>query len=260
MNGASGLADGSIKRTMRILRTLAMGGPQTLKELSEAVDCSPSTTLRFLRILREDGYVDQNADRTWHASMETWRLGAGVLAHGGWNRHLNEAVQSISRATGETSVYVTYIDGYIIYVALGASRHTVRTHIELGTRMHASEMSTGRAVLAYLPMDEIDAVMSTHWGPDRWNGPDGKALRRNLKAIHTRGYSSATSKRWPGVWGVAAPVFDLADRPIGALGISIPPNRAPENGEEFGELLVTHAQRLSPGYSQTSGITRSRDN
>ncbi|WP_165958766.1 IclR family transcriptional regulator [Actinomadura sp. KC345] len=239
------MADGSIKRTMLILRALAMDGPQTLKQLSETVNYSPSTVLRFLRILQEEGYVEQDSNRIWRASLETWRMGAAVLAHGGWSRRLNEAVQEISRQTGETSIYSMYADGDIVYIALGASSHTVRTHIELGTRFHASEMTTGRAILGHLPDHEVDALMLAHWGTERWKGSEGDAFRRRLLEVRTRGYSSATSERWPGVWGIAAPVFDLDGRTIGALGLSIPPTREPENESELARLLTQHAMRLS---------------
>ncbi|MFF5261687.1 IclR family transcriptional regulator [Actinomadura viridis] len=239
------MADGSIKRTMLILRTLATGGPQTLKQLSDTVGYTPSTVLRFLRILQEEGYVEQNSNRIWQASLETWRMGAAVLAHGGWSRRLNEAVQEISRQTGETSIYSMYADGDIVYIALGASSHTVRTHIELGTRFHASEMSTGRAILGHLPEDEVDALMLARWGAARWKGTEGDAFRRRLLEIRTRGYSSATSERWPGVWGIAAPVFDLEGRAIGALGLSIPPTREPQNEGELARLLIQHAGSLA---------------
>lgn len=239
------MADGSIKRTMRILRALSLGGPQTLKGLSEEVGHTSSTVLRFLRILQEEGYVEQNPDRTWRATLEVWRIGAAVLARGGWGMRVNETVQEVSRLTGETSIYSLYENGEITYVALGASSHTVRTHIELGTRFHASKMNTGRVILANLAPDEVDAPMLEHWGAERWQGAEGDAFRRALTEIRVQGYASAVSRRWPGVLGIAAPVFGPNGNVTGALGISIPPTRQPENVEQLARLLQDHAARLS---------------
>lgn len=230
---------------MRILRALAMDGPQRLKELSESVGYGSSTTLRFLRILRDDGYVEQGPDRVWRASMELWRLGAAVLAHGGLSLRLNETVQTVAQKTGETSAYVTYVDGDIVYLALALSRHTVRTHIELGTRLHASEVSTGRAILAHLPCEEVEGLMLKRWGPDKWASKYGHAFRDRLLDIRSKGYSSAKSERWPGVWGIGVPVMDAVGRPVGALGISVPPNREPDDERKLGALLQSHAALLA---------------
>lgn len=243
------MADGTITRTMRVLSTLCLGGPQTLTALSDAVGLTPSTTLRFLRILQEEGYVTQRDDnRQWQATLEVWRLGAAVISQGGWIKLLNEVVQEVARDTGETSIFAAYQDGWAMYLAHGASRHTVRTHVDIGGRYHASELTSGRAMLAHLPEDELDRVMIEHWSAKRWSGEEGEALRAKLARIAERGYSSDTSTRWPGVWGCSVPVLDAEGAVVGALGISVPPTRHPEDDaaeEAIAELLKSMAARLS---------------
>ncbi|MCL6581816.1 MAG: helix-turn-helix domain-containing protein [Firmicutes bacterium] len=50
-NRGQWVSEGSIARTLRVLRAVCEGGPQTLKALSEATDLTPPTVLRILRLM-----------------------------------------------------------------------------------------------------------------------------------------------------------------------------------------------------------------
>jgi IclR family transcriptional regulator, KDG regulon repressor len=238
-------ADGTIARTMRVLSALCHGGPRSLKPLSDEVELSSATVLRFLRILQECGYVEQLDDRTWRATLEVWRLGSAVLSEGGWGRQLDDIVELVARQTGETCIYAVYDSGTMMYLARSPAPNAVRTHIELGASFPAWQITSGRAVLAHLTQDELERDVAAGWSAERWTGPEGERLRDELVEIASRGYVSAPSTTWPGVWGIAAPVFGSRGRPVGALGVSMPPGRNPDDEIPIAHLLVEQAARLS---------------
>jgi IclR family acetate operon transcriptional repressor len=77
--------------------------------------------------------------------------------------------------------------------------------------------------------------------------PDESLLRQFDKTIE-RGFSVSRGDVFAGSNNVAAPIFEMDGRPIGAVLISVPNDRAgPEEVETLGQLVRETAQRLSRG-------------
>ena len=84
--------------------------------------------------------------------------------------------------------------------------------------------SLGRAILAFLPEDEAQAILdrSDLQPITSRTMVDPRRLRAELRRVHTRGYVVNDQEIADGLRGVAAPILGASQRPIAALNISIP--------------------------------------
>jgi hypothetical protein len=73
-------------------------------------------------------------------------------------------------------------------------------------------------------------------------------LRRKFACTIEHGFSVSRGDVSVGSTNIAAPIFEIDGRPVGAVLISIPNDRAgPEDEERLGHLVRKTAQRLSRG-------------
>jgi IclR family transcriptional regulator, KDG regulon repressor len=237
------MAEGSIARTLRVLEAVCDHGPQTLKALSERTDLAPPTLLRILRLMADEGYVVQEADRTWRGTMLVWRLGCAVNASVGIFSVAREHTDRLTAELDETSVYAVYEQGAVTYAAHSEPTKPVRAHVRLGQRHGLLAVSTGRAVLAQLDESFVASAMAeqAEIGDKRTR----KQIDAMLAEVRTLGYAAGPGIRWPELSGCAAAVFDGSGEPVGALGVSIPTSRVDEIMDEVIESVLREADAMS---------------
>lgn len=238
------MAEGSINRTLRVLTALCEHGPQTLLELSERVELSPPTTLRFLRIMRDEGFSEQDANRLWRPTLATWRLGCAVLDGTGWQDAVDDALRVAGAELDETVLYAAYESGWSIYTTTVEPRRDVRTHVPLGSRFPLPDTITGRCMMAYLPEEEVERVMTEHWG-ERWTPAERAKLAKKLDAIRAQGYAAGEGRRWTGLWALAVPVFGRAEEVLGAIATVVPVGRHPEDPAPVAAILQRATDTVS---------------
>ena len=179
------------------------------------------TTLAAEHLLEQDPFSGQ------------YRLGLAVhdLAAAATPNDLHEAVsgllETLRNRTGET-VQVAVLDGReVVYVERIDSPHTLRLFLEVGRRNWAHSTGTGKALLAYLPEDELRAVL------DGWDMPaltpytitDRARLLEELKETRRRGYALNLNESEVGVLSVSAPIRDRSGRVVAALSVAGPAQR-----------------------------------
>ena len=216
------MSEGSIVRTLRVLRAVCEGGPQTLKALSEATDLTPPTVLRILRLMADEGFVVQQPDRTWRGTMLVSRLGHAVNATVGLSTIAQQFTDRITAELDETSVFAVYEDGVVTYSAHSEPVKPVRAHVRLGRGYPLLTTVTGQAVLAWLPPERIEQAIDEHFAHNGQGFASREEVYARLAEIRRQGHASGVGVRWPEVWGAGAPVFGPSGAPVGALGVSIP--------------------------------------
>ena len=130
--------------------------------------------------------------------------------------------------TGETaSLAVPGMDGltYVDEVTPAA----VVTASWLGRSVPLHATSTGKALLAFLPPEQVQRVLS---GPltsfTATTITDPQALAAELAATRARGYGVCAGELESSLYGVSAPVLDRAGRPLAVLSIWGPRDRVHE--------------------------------
>lgn len=256
--------DGAINRALRALAVVCEHGPATLTELASLTGLARPTLLRMLRLMADEGFVQQEPDRRWRATMLVWQLGCAVNESTTHSALSAPVLDHLAATIQESVVYAAYEKGWLTYVATAEPDRPFRTHVPLGGRHPALDTITGHAVIAWLSPAEIDEATTTPPRPGdgamtrggRLTARQRQQLDRDLAKVAAQGYAAGAGQRWPGMWGAAAPVFDRAGRPLGAIGVTLPAASAPPNAGDIVRSVVSSAAALTRRFGGPTDPSR----
>jgi IclR family acetate operon transcriptional repressor len=145
----------------------------------------------------------------------------------------------------------------VVYVERLESPHTVRTFLRVGHRNWAHCTSTGKVLLAYLPAEQLDALLAG-WDlvarTDR-TVTDVDALRRDLVAVRARGYGTNVNESEVGVASVAGPIRNSRGEVVAALSLVGPTMRVTQRSlRRFSQLVVEASATVSERLGYRSGM------
>lgn len=197
-------------------------------ELSKRLGLHKNNVFRLLATLEHRGYIEQNKE------TENYRLGAKTLQIGSifieqreCRRQARPILESLTAATGETSVVAVLRSTQVIYMDGVETNRTVRAISRVGALLPAHCTAVGKAQLAFLPPADI-----TRLYPEAAlqkitprTLADRDALAVDLGHVRARGYATETEECDIDVKGIAAPVRDFSGNIIAAVGIIAPSGR-----------------------------------
>lgn len=235
----------SVDRSFELLELLAdAGGDLPLSQLAAASGLPLATIHRIMRTLVASGYVRQQPSRTYALGPRLIRLGeiAG-RALGGWVRPY---LAGLTEAVGETSNMAILDGDQVVYVAQVPSPHRMRMFTEVGRRVDAHCTAVGKAILAQLPVEEVNRLLArSEIRPQTERTiTDPDALRDELRMISRRGYAIDDGEQEIGVRCIAVAI---PGAPTGtAISISGPEARMSAlDLTEFVPLMHEVADTLS---------------
>jgi IclR family acetate operon transcriptional repressor len=221
----------SVDRALFLLETIAeAGGEASLTELATRTGLNISTCHHLLATLIQRGFVTKVPGRRLYA------LGGRILYLGhaclqvDLPRRAQPYLEAINRATGET-VYLAALQGdAVVTLAVRETRHAVRVETGKVGRLEAPHAtSVGKAIMAWLPEDEIRRILTG--GMKRFTDntiTELPAFIESLRAVRRNGYAIDREEYLPGVACVGAAIRDQAGTVIGAISASAPTMRATE--------------------------------
>lgn len=251
----------AVERAADVLAALCadLDRPRGVKELSQTLGLSVSTVHRLLAALVRKQFVRQDPQTSKYAAGP-WLLDVALT----YLRRLDlpqVALPHMSRLRDLTSETVTLSlrDGHTrIYLAQVESPQEIRQTVETGRRFPLHLGGSGKAILAFLSDDEIDAYLRQ--GALLAAGGealDVAALRRELLAVRRAGFASSRSERLPGASSVAAPLRNHLDVVIGCLSVSGPAGRfGAEVVARYGPLVRQTADEVSRRMGAAGGSPR----
>jgi DNA-binding IclR family transcriptional regulator len=120
--------------------------------------------------------------------------------------------------------------------------------------LHAG--ASGRAILAYMTPDEIDAYLSGNVEPvTALTTVDRDRLEELLEQTRSVGFAVSRSESVLGAVGISAPCFGPGHRIEGSISVSGPESRlTPEVVTQITPLVVDAGRRISQNLGQTTGM------
>lgn len=119
------------------------------------------------------------------------------------------AAVALARRTGETIHLAALDGGKVVYVdRMQGDRATTLPLSAIGKRLPAHCSGVGKAMLAHLPREDVDAYLERH-GMERFTKTtvtDARTLHRELEEIRRTGVSYDREEVVPGLACVAAPI------------------------------------------------------
>ena len=98
------------------------------------------------------------------------------------------------------------------------------------------ETATGKALVAFSPAHEREALLRSTFQLKVHRLPDREALERELDEVSELGYAKASDVHPPGIIGVVVPILDQSGFAVAAIGSFLP---TPELDGEEGTLLIS---------------------
>lgn len=219
----------ALARGIEVLRLFSEEQPQiSTSEVAEKTGLSRAAARRFLLTLAELGYLqaDQESFRPLPKLLE---LGYSYLST--WN--FRETVQPyLRRAVDELHENCSFgvLDGAdIVYLARAEARRIVQSiTISVGTRVPVAVSAMGRVLLAHLPPQELDRLMSDDIlkAMTARTITDPVLFRERLARVREDGYALVEGEFEEGLISVAVPVFSPEGRAIAAINVGTPRSRA----------------------------------
>jgi IclR family acetate operon transcriptional repressor len=244
----------SVEKTFGILEYLAEHQePASLGEISESMSTNKSTVRRFMLSLKKLGYIDQDPDsRLYKLSPKITLLGRGIQEDITLTSLAAPYMDNLAHVTGET-VNLGFIEGAeVYYIDKRESPHRLRLCVEVGGVGPIHATALGKAMLAYLPKEEVDRIFSS--GAEltkltRYTITTWAEFDRELELIRTEGVSYDREEMIDGLYCVGAPIF-LDEDVIAAVSISTPTTRMNEQRIElFIQLVRDQSTKLSKELS-----------
>ena len=112
--------------------------------------------------------------------------------------------------------------GEVIYVERIEASTEIRVHHQLGGRRPIHTSSLGKAIVAFLPPDEIEALLRDYHFErfTEYTIVDREAYLLDLAKVRRQGWSLSRNEGVLGGTSLSAPVFDHTGHVVGAIGIS----------------------------------------
>lgn len=244
-------ARSSLARGLAILDLVAYRGQVRVGELASLLDVPLSTVYRYVRQLRDGGYLNEVdgyycLGLRFQTAAERRRPGHLVQVAG-------PLLRALTDVTGEASILTVRVRTTALCLErimpvgrylLSFQRGTVRP-------LHAGASAT--VLLAYAPLDVLACVQRGTLRRFTAHTPDAAALNRLLGETHERGFVVSYGEVDPGMVGVAAPAF-RGDSCVCGVSIAGPEDRL--QGQKLDAAIaavVDTSRRLSESLQSAAG-------
>ncbi len=217
-----------VARALDALMALAETDGLTRAELARHLSLPATTTLRLLTTLAARRMAEMDpATQRWTVGPAAFRLGAAFLRRGGLADRAAPILRDLAAHSGETAVLAVADGDAALIVAQALSAHPVRADLPAGTRLALHASAPGKALIAYLPLARVQALLGRGDLPALTPASmtDQGVLTADLATIRHSGAAREIGESAEGLNGLAAPVFGGLGDPVAALGLVGPDRR-----------------------------------
>lgn len=220
----------------------------SMSEIAARTGLNRATAYRFCQTLLGLGYLEDAGGGTLRPGLKAVSLARAALS----SRELPELalpyLRDLQTRTQET-VNMALLDGdEVVYVVRLLSDSLLALRLFVGSRLPALLSSLGRSMIAFLPEEEIEQMLTDGElkAATERSIVDPDRLRAELRKIRSRGFAINDQEVVMGITGVAAPIFGVSGAPIAAINLSIAhPVRGPQVEEELAPAVLETARAIS---------------
>ena len=218
----------SLERGLAILSTFASGRELIgVSELSRDLGLTRSTTHRYVATLARLGYLQQDpVTRKYSLGPRVLDLGFTAINSMELRHVAAPYLQRLCDETGHTVNMAILDDVDIVYVERFRASRRGQSEIDLdlhvGSRLPAYCTSMGKVLLAFLPDDQRDDVLSrvtfARRGPNTLTSKD--ALLAELRRVREAGIAVNNEELAYGLRSVAVPVIAASGEAVAAVNLA----------------------------------------
>ena len=198
--------------------------------------------------MENEGYIFRDDTGAYTIGLKLIRLGSGRTFQATIRKISRPILQKLSRVTGE-SVNLAILDGQeVLYLDVIESTHSFRLVSHVGMHRPLYCTALGKVLLANLPEEESDQVISSinfeRFTPHTLTKLD--RFKKELLNVRQSGYALDNEEAVLGSRCVAAPIFEEDRKIAAAISVSGPTTRvSPERSRVFGAEARKAARAIS---------------
>lgn len=240
MNVRNGQTVQSLERALKILEVL--GNNQKglgVTELAHEVDLHKSTVHRLLGTLVQRGFVEQDSDtERYKLGLKIIELSNKMLTNMEIRQEARPYLEQLMEYANEVVHLCVLRQGEVVYIDKVECPSTIRMYSQIGRRGPVHCTGVGKAILAYLPEEEVVRILQEKGMPRKTANTitEIDAMLIHLEEIRTQGYSIDEVENELGIRCVAAPVWDHSGQVVASISIAGPESRVTK--ERVPELAI----------------------
>ena len=218
----------AIERALDVLLCFTAETPTlTTTQISEKVGIHKSTIHRILATLEKKSFVRRDPE------TGIYRLGIRLLQMANLSlediniRHISLPYMRQLSEEFRENVDLAILDrDEVMFVDTFESTQPVRLAASPGQHLPAYHTASGKAILAFLPEEVVVQIFNKYnLETETTHNTKLQAFLDELEAIRKQGYAIDCEGLEPGVNAVAAPIFEIKNKPIASIAIAGPAYR-----------------------------------
>ena len=222
----------NLEKGIAVLEYLSMNSAgKTLQEIKSALDISQTTAYRILNTLARLEYLYFNSTtKRYKLSRKLLTLGFKALNEHNLLETVLPHLRDLRDRVKETACFGVLGDEKGIFIEQAQGHHTFRFVLSPGKPFELHCSAPGKAIMAYLPNTVRERYLS-YMTFARYNErtiSSREAYLEELEKVQRLGYAIDNEEEMNGVICVGAPIFNYTGYPCGAIWISGPKDRLPE--------------------------------
>jgi IclR family transcriptional regulator, acetate operon repressor len=240
----------SVLRSLKVLEAVAELQPVGLSRLARTLSLPKSTVARILKTLEHACWIapeGEPGDQQWTITARALAVGSNVARQVDLREIARPTLVRLGAETDE-NIHLSVPDGHsMVLIDKVHSSRSVQTISQIGQRAPMYMTASGWAYLSRLRRDQIDTYI-----PDELVAAtdttivDRDSLLAEIDQVRERGYAVNPGRWRADVAAIGAAVVNNADRPVGAVSISMPSYRlVADLYEPYGELIRNATAELS---------------
>jgi len=218
----------TVDRMVSILECFTLEKPAwSLADLTSQLKVPKSSLHRHLMGLEHHGILRRDANKLWHLGYRLFIWGTLVPEISNLQHISKPFIRDLFHATNESVILTIYDNHEIVCIDKLESNHAVRLTLSVGMRRMAHAGASSKILMAYLPEDEIQAIIEKK-GLIKLSANtiiDPGELKAELARIRQNGYAFSVEETDSGAWGVATPILDNGEQVVAGIGIAGPKSR-----------------------------------
>lgn len=211
----------TVQKALNLLEALVRSGqPRRLTELSRQLGLTKPNVYRLLSTLTTLGYVKKDpATSLYSPTLKMWEMGSLLVRDVDLVGIAGQRLRRLAEECGESVQLAVFDTGFTVYVDKVDSSQPVKAITSIGSRVPATVTSTGKAMLAWMPRESLEAACQhlKRYTPSTL--VRRKDIEVDLEETRARGYAINRGEFRVGVAGIGVPVRDRTGGVVAAIGI-----------------------------------------
>lgn len=220
----------SLVKALQILELLSNGQKDYgISEIADSLDLYKSNVHQILNTFEQFNYVRKDpSNHRYSLSVHFLEIAHRISSRITNQEFIRDRLQALTDELGEITYYGVPDGSKVMYFSGAFPMSSVSNQSVLGMTAPLVCTGIGKAILAYMPEEQIDELLSKpleKFTDNTITDPD--KLREELKKIRNNGYSVDNMEHEYGVKCVAVPVLNHLGQVQGAVSITGPSLRFP---------------------------------